>query len=64
MPDKPLFSIITPVFNGSEFFEALILSVKDQEEQDFEHIIINDGSTDEEIPRIIKKHPHLKAWSR
>jgi len=64
MLDKPLFSIITPVYNGSEFFEALILSVKDQEEQDFEHIIINDGSSDEEIPRIIKKYPHLKAWSR
>jgi glycosyltransferase involved in cell wall biosynthesis len=50
-------SIITPVLNGSKFIEDAIKSVLSQEYEDFEHIIIDGGSTDG-TQDIIKKYPH------
>lgn len=45
----PLFSILTPVHlydeKRSQDFERCLASVQTQTDQDFEHIIINDGST-------------------
>ena len=46
--DLPLVSIITPVYNGADFIEELILSVKLQDYPNFEHVIIDDGSEDGE----------------
>jgi teichuronic acid biosynthesis glycosyltransferase TuaG len=43
---KVFFSIITPVFNVEAFLPETIQSVKDQTFQDYEHILIDDGSTD------------------
>jgi glycosyltransferase involved in cell wall biosynthesis len=40
------FSIITPVFNAQAFLPEAIQSVKDQTFGDYEHILIDDGSTD------------------
>lgn len=48
-------SIITPAYNCEKFIEACILSVKNQDYKDIEHIIINDGSTDS-TETIIRKH--------
>jgi glycosyltransferase involved in cell wall biosynthesis len=46
-PTNPIFSIITPVFNGKEFIEETIRSVlKYAPSGDFEYLIVNDGSTD------------------
>jgi glycosyltransferase involved in cell wall biosynthesis len=42
----PRFSILLPVFNGAGFIEEAIRSVLEQTFQDFELLIINDGSTD------------------
>jgi len=39
-------SIILPVFNGEKFIKKAIESVLNQSLNDFELIIINDGSTD------------------
>ena len=39
-------SIILPVFNGEKFIKKAIESVLNQSLDDFELIIINDGSTD------------------
>ncbi|MER1999959.1 MAG: glycosyltransferase family A protein, partial [Lysinibacillus sp.] len=39
-------SIIVPVFNGEEYIEETIKSILNQNFQDFELIIIDDGSTD------------------
>jgi len=61
----PLISIITPVYNGSIYLEPLIQSIQDQCHRRIEHILINDGSTDDGATvAILAKYPHLKWWSR
>lgn len=44
--EEPLISIITPAYNCEKFIEETILSVRNQTYQNWEHIIINDGSSD------------------
>jgi glycosyltransferase involved in cell wall biosynthesis len=60
----PLVSIITPVYNGAEFIEELILSVKGQNYPNIEHLIIDDGSEDgKALAAILNRYPHLR-WCR
>lgn len=62
---QPLVSIITPVFNGAEYLDELIQSVLQQDYPHIEHIIIDDGSTDDGATvEILKRYPHLRWWSR
>jgi len=43
----PVFSIITPVFNGADFIEETVRSVLTYASgSDFEYIVVDDGSTD------------------
>lgn len=58
----PKISIITPSFNSAKFVEDSIQSVLNQNYTNFEHIIIDGGSTDGTI-EILKKYPHLKWLS-
>ena len=64
MLSTPLVSIITPVYNGAEYLEELIISVRDHQDYPYiEHIIIDDGSTDDgETVSILKKYPHLRLF--
>lgn len=44
--DKPLFSIIMPVFNGASHIRETIGSLQAQTIRDFELLVMDDGSTD------------------
>lgn len=48
-------SIVTPVYNGEKYIEQCILSIKNQNYSNFQHIIVDGGSTDGTL-NIIKKY--------
>ena len=54
MPEKPLVSVVMPVFNGEDFVEEAIASILAQTLFDFEFIIVDDASTDG-TPEILAK---------
>ena len=48
MSDQPiLFSVIIPTYNRAAFIATTIRSVQNQQYQNWELIIVNDGSTDD-----------------
>ena len=53
--DKPKISVLMPVYNGEQFLDKSIKSVLEQTFNNFEYIIINDGSTDDSL-KIIKSY--------
>ena len=57
--DNLKISIITPSFNSGKYIEQAIQSVVAQEYSNFEHIIVDGGSTDGTI-EILRKYPRLK----
>lgn len=46
MEQKPLISVIVPVYNGQDYLEKCIESIEAQTYENIEVLIINDGSTD------------------
>jgi glycosyltransferase involved in cell wall biosynthesis len=62
LPDKPLITVVTVVFNGEEHLDQAILSVLNQSYDNVEYIIIDGGSTDKTI-EIIKKYENaIDYW--
>jgi len=60
--NKPLISVITPVYNGEKYIYESVMSIKAQTFCDFEHIVIDDCSSDKTID-ILKKitnYPQFK----
>jgi len=55
----PEISIVTPSYNQGHFIEDAVLSVFNQNYPNFEHIIIDNCSTDGTV-EILKKYPHLR----
>lgn len=65
----PFISVVTAVYNGADYLPALIESVQAQTLTDYEHIIIDDGSTDDGatqavIQRYATDDPHIRWWGR
>ncbi|MGB9763380.1 MAG: glycosyltransferase family 2 protein [Minisyncoccia bacterium] len=56
--NSPLVSIITPSFNRANFIESNIKSLINQTYKNFEHIVIDGGSTDGTI-EILKKYENV-----
>lgn len=58
----PLISIITVSYNAAETIEQTILSVINQDFEDYEYIIIDGGSTDGTVDIIKKYHDKITLW--
>jgi glycosyltransferase involved in cell wall biosynthesis len=61
-PGRPLFSVVTVVFNGEKFIEQTMLSVIDQNCDDREYIIVDGGSTDGTLDIIRKYDDRIDYW--
>lgn len=61
----PFFSIIIPLYNKENFIENTIQSVLDQSFQDYEVILVNDGSTDKSEAKALQfKDPRIQYYSK
>jgi len=58
LPDKPLITVITVVYNGSQTLQDTIESVHKQQYDNIEHIIIDGGSSDASVD-ILKQYDHV-----
>jgi len=52
-------SILTPCLNSAAYLERAIRSVVAQNDSDFEHVVVDGGSTDGTVT-ILKQYPHLR----
>ena len=55
----PKVSIITPVHNRPQYLEEAVASIQQQSYTDWEHIIVDDGSTNPQTRDILKKIAEL-----
>ena len=60
MMGSPLISVVMPVFNSEQYLDKSIKSVLEQTYDNFEFLIINDGSTDNSNSIIKKYQSHDK----
>lgn len=61
MSSKPKITVLMPVYNGGKYLDLAIQSILGQTYEDFEFLIIDDGSTDNSL-EIIRKYndPRIK----
>ncbi|MFQ4145385.1 glycosyltransferase family 2 protein [Chlorogloeopsis sp. ULAP02] len=60
---KPKISVITPVYNGEQYFDRAVPSILRQTYTNFEYIIVDDGSTDK-TPDFLKELAHRDSRVR
>ena len=62
LPEGPLITVITVVFNGADHLEETLLSVIGQTWGNVEYIVVDGGSTDGTLD-IIRRHEHaIDYW--
>ena len=60
----PFFSIIIPLYNKEKFIENTVQSALEQSFEDFELIVVNDGSTDKSLELVNKLNDkRIKTYS-
>lgn len=59
----PIISVLMPVFNGGKHLATAISSILGQTFQDFELLLLDDGSTDESL-RILREFEALDSRVR
>jgi glycosyltransferase involved in cell wall biosynthesis len=62
--DKPLVSVIIPVYNGAGFIAAAVESATTQTWRNLEIIVVNDGSTDDTLAilqRLAQTDPRIRV---
>ena len=59
MSSAPSITVVTPAYNAAQYIRATIDSVLSQTEQDFELLIINDGSVDD-TEKIVREYDSPK----
>jgi len=62
LPNKPLLTVITVVFNGAETIEHTIRSVIEQTYDNIEHIVIDGGSTDATQDILRRYENNIDYW--
>lgn len=62
LPNKPLLTVITVVFNGAATLEFTIRSVIEQTYGNIEHIIIDGGSTDATLDILRRYNNNIDYW--
>jgi glycosyltransferase involved in cell wall biosynthesis len=59
VPIHPKISVVTPTFNGIVTLRETIESVRAQDYKNWEHIVIDGGSTDGTVD-LLREYPHLQ----
>jgi glycosyltransferase involved in cell wall biosynthesis len=60
--DRPILTVITPVFNGDKDLESTIRSVLEHGNKNLEFIVIDGGSTDRTIEILRKYEDSIDYW--
>ena len=60
--NKPLITVITAVYNNEIYLEECIKSLHNQKYDNFEHIILDGGSTDRTLDIIKKYEDKIDYW--
>lgn len=55
----PIISVITPSYNSANCIEKAIKSVMEQDYTNWEHIVVDGGSSDDTV-KLLKKYSHIK----
>ncbi|MBK6846054.1 MAG: glycosyltransferase [Proteobacteria bacterium] len=61
-PNRPLVSVVTPVFNGGGYLAQALASVRDQSYDNVEHIVVDGGSTDGTIDVLRAHDDSIDYW--